>query len=73
MWQNIGTVTDEESKNFGNVTETNLKYCTSMGSALNTLIRNSFASQEETVSLLEYKLRIERSVDELKSFVNVNI
>lgn len=66
-----GTVTDKNSKNFGNKTETNLGYCTSMSSALNKLIRSAHASNEDVVDLKEYVLRIERAVDELKSFADV--
>lgn len=69
----FGKVEDEKSKNYGNTKETTLGYCVSMASALNTIIRNGFASNDEVVSLQEYARRIEMAVDELKSFVNVSV
>lgn len=68
-----GTVTDKKSKNFGNETETNLGYYTSVGTALNGLIRNAFAGSNEVLNIKEYASRIESAVNELKSFVDVTV
>lgn len=69
----LGTVEDKNSKNFGNPKETILGYCVSMPSALNKIIKNGLASQDEVITLQEYTLRIERALDELKSFVGVEL
>lgn len=68
----IGNVEDKKSKNFGNQKETNLGYCVNMASALNTIIKNKMASEDEVVSLNEYILRFQRYIEELKSFVNLS-
>ncbi len=66
----LGTVEDKNSKNYGNVKETVLGYCTTIESAIKTVIKNKIASEDETVSLNEYIFRLERYADEIKSFVN---
>jgi hypothetical protein len=68
-----GTVTDKKSKNVGNETETNLGYFTSVGTALNALIRNAFAGSDEVLTIKEYAARIENAVESLKSFVDVKL
>jgi len=68
-----GTVTTEGSKNYGQPTETNLGYCTTMSSALNKLIRDSFADADEVLTIKEYVKRLETAVEELKSYTEVKL
>lgn len=69
----LGTIEDKNSKNYGNAKETILGYCVSMSSALNTIIKNKMASEDEVISLKEYILSVQRYNDELKAFVDVSV
>lgn len=69
----IGIIEDKNSKNYGNSKETTLGYCLNMGSALNTIIKNKMANEDEVISLNEYILRFQRYSEELKSFVTLSV
>ena len=68
-----GTVTTEGSKTYGQPTETNLGYCTTMSAALNKLIRDSFADADEVLTIKEYVKRLENAVEDLKSYVDIKL
>lgn len=69
----LGIIEDKNSKNYGNSKENILGYCVSMSSALNTIIKNKMASEDEVISLNEYILRFQRYNDELKAFVDISV
>ena len=67
------TNTTEGSKNFGNPTQTNIGYCTTMSAALNRLIRDTFADSDEVLTIKEYVERLEVAIEGLKDYTEIGV
>lgn len=65
-----GTNSDTKSKNYGERTEKVLGYFSTIGGAVNKIIKSSLSSIDEEITLKQYVERIEKARTELMELVN---
>ena len=66
----LGKNNTPDSKNFGAVTESSLGYYTSFAKCIDSLLKSSFSTTEESVSIKEFVDRFEQGRKELIGLID---